>query len=424
MFVFCEVIFIKRFILHCDLDSFYASVECLYNPSIRKYPVAVGGNPNSRHGIILAKNQIAKKFGIKTGEPLWQAKQKCPDLIFVPPNFEKYIKFSRLAKEIYNQYSDQIESYGIDECWVDISGSVSLFGSPEYIAEEIKNKIYKELGITVSIGLSYNKIFAKLGSDMNKPNGISYIYKEDFKETIWHLPASDLLYVGPATSKKLNKMSVRTIGDLAMCDVKYLRAILGKWGEVIKSFALGEDISIVSKIGEENFIKTIGNSITTPRDLVSYDDVKSVFFMLAESVAARLRKHGFKGSTVQIYVRNTGLFSCERQGKLEKPSCISLEIGNMAMKIFEEHFTFPVSLRSIGIRCADLIIKDSNVQLDLFNENENMEKLENLECKIDDIRSLYGYSAIQKGILLLDKNLTHTNVKDAHVIFPQAYRIK
>ena len=236
-----------RVILHSDLNNFYASVECLYNPELQGKPVAVCGSQSSRHGIVLAKNYVAKAMGIKTGEVIWQAKQKCPGLIVVPPNFSLYLKFSRLATEIYRDYTDLIEPFGIDESWLDISSSAGLFGSGEKIAHEIRNRIKEEMGVTVSIGVSFNKVFAKLGSDLKKPDAVTIINQANFRQKIWPLPAKELLYVGRATSKKLDRVGISTIGAIAAAPREFLVNLLGKWGEALWVFANGYDVSIVSR---------------------------------------------------------------------------------------------------------------------------------------------------------------------------------
>ena len=237
-----------RVILHCDMNSFYASVECLYNPSIRNKPVAVGGSVEKRNGIILAKNDVAKRFGVKTGDALWQARQKCPNLVIVPPDFKKYIKLSRLAVEIYNSYTNLVEGFGLDECWLDVTGSTHLFGSGEEIAEAIRQRVKTELGITCSIGVSFNKIFAKLGSDMKKPDAITVITKDNYKSTVWPLPVEDLLFVGRATKQKLNRYGIKTIGDLACSNLSFLETLLGKWGSYLWGYANGLDASTVRDI--------------------------------------------------------------------------------------------------------------------------------------------------------------------------------
>lgn len=408
-----------RTILHCDLNSFYASVECLYRPELFGKPVVVGGDVEARHGIVLTKNTLAKQAGVKTGEALWQAKQKCPGLICLPPDYRKYLRFSRLARNIYADYSDRIESFGIDECWISVTGSTHLFGEGAQIADTIRRRLREELGITGSVGVSFNKIFAKLGSDLKKPDATTIITQENFRDVVWPLPVGELLYVGRSTQNKLENRGVFTIGELARRDVHSLRLQLGVWGETLWNFANGLDNAPVSLSGEESFIKSIGNSTTTPRDLVNEEDVKLVLFVLAESVAARLRCHGLKCRTVAIHVRNNELFSFERQGKLPAPSFISSDIVRRAMELFRQYYTWDKPIRSIGVRGADLVTAARLVQLDLFETNK--EEQEELERTVDRLRERFGPYCIQRCALLQDAKLTGFNPKDDHVIHPISY---
>lgn len=293
-----------RTILHSDLNNFYASVECLRNPEIREKPVIVVGSKEDRHGIVLAKNMIAKQAGVKTGDVYWEAKQKCgKNLVEVQADFVAYLQVSRAVRKIYEDYTDRIEAYGIDECWLDVTAS-GIFGSGDQIAETIRQRVKNELGLTVSIGVSWNKIFAKLGSDMKKPDAVTVITKENYKDKVWKLPVEELLYVGKATKRKLNRIGVMTIGDLARSSEKVLTGLLGKWGEYLYAFANGEDQSQVVPVGEEENVKSIGNSLTVYRDLKDDEDVKMVIYLLADSIAARMRESGMnKARTVHIYAR-------------------------------------------------------------------------------------------------------------------------
>lgn len=411
----------ERTILHVDMNSCYASIECLYNPAIRDLPVAVGGDVEARHGIILAKNQHAKQFGVKTGEALWQAREKCPNLVIVQPHYDRYLRFSALAREIYGNYSDQIESFGLDECWVDVSGSTHLFGNGETIANEIRERVKSELGITVSVGVSFNKIFAKLGSDYKKPDAVTVFTRENYRERIWPLPVSDLLYVGRATTKKLFIRNVKTIGDLANTDPELLRSWFGKVGLILHCFANGMDTSPVMQCGDETIIKSIGNSTTAPRDLLDEQDAKIVYYMLAESVAERLRDHGFLAKTVQISIRDNELYWFQRQAQLKEPSCLSSEICDMAMKLLHENYRWQKPLRSIGVRACDLIPATAPRQLKLFEDEANRERQEKLERTIDDIRRRFGHYAICRAVVESNKTLKHISPKDEHTIHPVGY---
>jgi len=407
----------RRVILHCDLNNFFASVECLYNPAIRNYPVAVCGDQDLRHGIVLAKNYIAKKYGIITGEAIWQAKKKCPDLVVINPNYPLYLRFSKEAQEIYLRYTNLVESFGIDECWMDVSESTRLYGSGENIANEIKETIKSELGITASVGVSYNKIFAKLGSDLKKPDAVTVISEENYKELVWKLPVKELLYVGTSTRRKLNKVGIFTIGDLAETPPSFLRDYLGKWGETLWIFANGLDDTEVTIIDYESIIKGIGNSMTTARDLVNNEDVKLTFCVLAESVAERLRKHNFKGRTIQIYIRDNELNSIERQAKLGFPTYISREILNKSMEIFNNNWNWHKPIRSLGIRATDLVEANTYSQLSIFEAQNKRIKLEALEQSIDMLRERFGHYCVQRALLLKDKSLNANPVED-NVIHP------
>lgn len=406
-----------RIILHSDLNNFYASVECFEGPAFAGLPVAVTGDPDKRHGIVLAKNNLAKAHGVKTGEPLFMAKKKCSNIVFVKSDFEKYSKFSNLAKEIYSEYSDKIESFGPDECWIDITKKGKDINYGKEIAETIRKRIKEELGITVSIGVSFNKIFSKLGSDYKKPDAVTVISRDNYKKIIWPLPVEDLLFVGRSTLSKLKTRGCSTIGDLAKMGKDTLIKLLGKNGLTILSFANGEENSPVMSLEEEYPIKSIGNSTTAFRDLVSDDDIKIIFMNLAESVASRLRNAGAKCTVVQISLRNTGLFSFERQGII-KPTDVSVEIFEKAFSLYKENSNGE-SLRSVGIKAAGLCFEDNYQQTLLESSHE---KLETLENSIDNIRKRFGYFSVCKALLLSDTMLSDFNPISDHAIHPEPFR--
>lgn len=309
-----------RSILHCDMNNFYASVECMLDPALKKYPIAVCGSVEERHGIVLAKNYKAKAFDVKTGDAVWQAKQKCKDLVVVPPHYEEYIKYSKLARSVYERYTDQVEPYGMDECWLDISGTESLFGSPEKVANEIRETMKFELGLTISVGVSFNKIFAKLGSDMKKPDAVTVIPKDTFREKIWGLPAADLLGVGRATQRVLDSYCIRTIGDLANTDPEFLRRRLGKNGVVLWNYANGNDLSLVAKKDFVSPIKSVGHGITTVADLEKPEQVWPVFLELTQDIGHKLRVHGLSAEGVAIHIRDNTLNTRQWQTKIALPT--------------------------------------------------------------------------------------------------------
>lgn len=302
-----------RTILHCDLNNFYASVECLYQPAIRGKPVAVCGDPALRHGIVLAKNNLAKARGVRTGDAIWQAKQKCPGLVCVPPHYARYLQYSRQARRIYEDYTDRVEPFGLDECWLDLTGCEHLHGDGRTVADELRRRIREELGVTASVGVSFCKVFAKLGSDMKKPDATTVIAKDQFRDVVWPLPVGELLYVGRATKRRLERYSIRTIGDLARADYDFIVERLGKMGAVIWGWANGLDSAPVRTAGQEEIIKSIGNSTTAPRDLATEDEVRITLRALSESVAHRLRQHRLLCATVQVHMRLNNLLSFERQ---------------------------------------------------------------------------------------------------------------
>ena len=355
-----------RSILHIDANCFYASVEMLHHPELEGKPLAVGGDPEARHGIVLTANYIAKRKGVKTGMALWQARQVCPDVIFVPPRMELYLRFSRMLLDIYSEYTDKIQSYGCDEAWIQIDESRKIKGDAWQIAEEIRERVKGELGITVSIGISWNKIFAKLGSDYKKPDAVTEISRDNYKMIAWNLPASDLLYVGRKTAPKLAKFGIRTIGDIAKTDPDFLEKHFGKMGLILHMFSNGYDDSSVEKEGYAAPVKSIGNSTTTPRDLENDQDVRIIFQALAESVSARLRKNGFKCNVVGISIRSNDLQHFSRQRKLKSPTNITDEIMETAYDLFCSNYDWKLPIRSLGIRGDDLVLEDIPVQMDLF----------------------------------------------------------
>lgn len=344
-----------RVILHSDINSCYATIEHLHHPELAGKPLAVGEDPEARHGIVLTADYLAKKKGVKTGMALWQAKQVCPEITFVPPNMDLYLRFSRMAHEIYSEYTDLQEPYGIDECWLDVTDSKIIKGDGLTIAKEISSRMKNELGVTVSVGVSFNKIFAKLGSDYKKPDAITTMYKNEFKTKAWKLPVSDLLYVGRATNNKMQKYGIHTIGDLARTDIDWITSVFGKMGAILWSFANGYYESPVKKENTSAPIKSIGNGTITPRDLETDDDVKIVLYNLAESVAARLRKNGFKCRVVEISIRDNKLISFSRQKKLVNATNITGEIAQSAYVLFKENYSWNNPIRSLGVRGSDLV---------------------------------------------------------------------
>lgn len=410
-----------RNILHVDFNCFYASVEMQRHPELRNKPVAVCGSQEERHGIVLTANYLAKPRGVKTGMAIWQAKQHCPNLVIVPPDMGEYIRISKLGRKIYEDYTNQIEPFGLDESWLDVTGSVGLLGSPMKLAREISNRIKFELGITASIGVANNKIAAKLGSDYRKPDAITRIEGDNYQEMVYPLPVEDLLYVGPATKQKLNGVGIRTIGDLARCPVEYLARRLGKMGTVLHTFANGLDTSPVRKSGQSAAVKSVGNSATTPRDLVNDEDVRLMLFLLAESVASRMRDLASRCLVVEMSVRDTGLLTFTRQRKLEVPTCSSAEIAQVAFELFRANYRWDKPVRSVGVRGSNLVEADAGVQTSLLDNDVRREKWERIDAVVDDLRRRYGYMSIRRAVTRTDPLLGRINPKDGHTVHPVGY---
>ncbi len=398
-----------RTILHADLNSCYASVECAINPEYRKVPLAVGGEKELRHGIILAKNELAKQAGVRTGEAIWQAQKKCPNLVVVPPHYELYKDYCERARNIYLQYSDMVESFGPDECWIDVTGSLHLFGDGETIAHLIRNRIRTELDMTVSVGVSWNKIFAKFGSDYKKPDAVTVITPENYRDIVWPCPVCDLLFVGRATERTLRNRGIFTIGDIAQSGLQYMRNALGKNGEALYIAASGEDRSTVKKYYEAEPIKSVGNSTTPPRDMKNMQDARLVLYSLADSVAKRLRTYHLACTGVQIHLRDTELHTLERQKQFSHPVSTAYEICNAGLALLQTHWDFHLPLRSIGIRGINLVPAEKEFQVSLFKEEKQIQNKEILEITADGIREKYGKESICRAVILSDSILGQVN---------------
>jgi len=410
-----------RTILHSDFNNFYASVECLRRPEIADKPVVVVGAKEDRHGVVLAKNMIAKKLGVQTGDVYWQARQKCgTTLVEVSADFVTYLKFSREVRKIYEDYTDRIEAYGIDECWLDVTESLNLFGSGAKIAETVRERVKKEIGLTVSVGVSWNKIFAKLASDMKKPDAVTEITKENYRETVWNLPVEDLLYVGKATKRKLNNIGVKTIGNLAAAREDLLVSLLGKWGSYLYAFANGNDASPVVKAGEAEAVKSIGNSLTVYRDLKDEEDVRMILRLLADSVCSRMREAGLeKAATVHLSARGSDLKEYQKQAKMKRPSGHVTDVAETAFRLFRAVYPWEAYVRALGISVSDF--RFGPEQLDLFGEMEKEDKQKRLDLAVDRLRKKYGHDIIQSAILYKDPKIKGADIKAEHVIHPESF---
>jgi DNA polymerase-4 len=410
-----------RVIFHIDINHCYAQIEEMKYPHLRDVPMAVGGHEEKRHGIILAKNDLAKAAHVLTGESLREARQKCPELLIIPPAYDDYIYYTGLVKDIYRQYADHVESFGLDEAWIDYTDSQKLYGDPVDTAYRIQERVLKEIGLTVSVGISWNKAFAKLGSDMKKPSGMTVITRENYRELVWPLPVGDLLYVGPATLRKLQARGVMTIGDLAGYPRGILHHDLGIAGDMIQMFARGEDPSPVEAAGAEAPIKSVGNSMTLVHDVHTFEEVKPVFWMLCEAVASRARDAGMEGNTVFVSMRTDKLAWAGRQMKLERPTAVSDEIMAAVELLVHMMWHEKVPIRAVGVTLAGLQEASSFRQLSLFEDNSRYETARRCDLAMDEIRSRYGFDSVKRMCTIVDRKLTDFNVKADHTVHPVGY---
>lgn len=390
-----------RVILHCDMNGFFASVELLDYPQLRDKPMAVCGNPDNRHGIILAKNEIAKSYGIVTAETLWQARKKCPQLQTVPPHHDKYKHYSRLINEIYLRYTDMVEPFSVDESWLDVTGSLRLFGTGRQIADTLRETVKKELGLTLSAGVSFNKIFAKMGSDYKKPDATTVITRENFKSLLWPMDIGSMFFVGKATARKLRDFGIKTIGELAMSDKKIISSLLGKQGGVIHDYANGLDMTPVLRYDHLEKVKSIGNGTTFRRNLQGPEDIKVAVMGLSDTVATRLRKHKMKAFGVKVDIKDPDFKVISRQQQLDNPTNLTEIIADTAMKIIKRSWQMRNPIRMLTVTAINLCDENQSQQLSLFSdENVMVEKGERIERTMDDIREKFGSGAINFGSVI------------------------
>ena len=391
-----------RTILHSDMNSFYASVEAMLDPSLKGKAVAVCGAVEDRHGIVLAKSIPAKRAGVKTGMAAWQARQLCPELIIVPPQYDEYIKYSRLAHEIYYRYTDLVEPFGMDECWLDVTASRFQSGTGMDIAEKIRNACREELGLTVSVGVSFNKIFAKLGSDLKKPDAVTQITEENFREKIWPLAADEMIYCGPSTMRKLASYGIHTIGQVAATSPELLRSWFGVRGLDLWVYANGADQSRVMHKDFVSPVKSIGHGITCIADLENEEEVYKVMLELAQDVGHRLRVHGLTAQGVQLWIRGKDLSGMQCQCKLPVRTQLPCEIAAAGFKLFQDRYPWSQTVRAVCIRAIDLVPKSDAEQLSMLIDNERRERRDRLENTIEVLRSRFGKKAVTYAILLGD----------------------
>ena len=387
-----------RVIFHCDLNSFYASVELLAHPELRHLPVAVCGDPASRHGIILAKNEPAKFFRVKTAETIWQAKKKCPDLVLLPAHHGLYRDFSKKVNALYQKYTDLVEPFGIDESWLDVTGTLHLFGGDGgALADRLREEVRSCFGLTVSVGVSFNKVFAKLGSDYKKPDATTVITRENFQNIVWPLPVTDLLYVGRSAAQTFQKFGIQTIGDLAAFDRETLFQFLGKNGIQLHDFASGEDKSPVSPAGQHAPPKSVGNGYTFPKNLQGREEIKAGICQLSDQVAVRLRRCGMKCQGISLSIRDPNFRDINRQVRLDPPTDLARELTQAAMELADSCWNMTSPVRALTVTAIYLVpIDEVGAQMDLFSVGQDTKRmrLERLEGTLDLIRAKYGPGAI------------------------------
>lgn len=419
-----------RDVLHSDINCCYAQIECQARPELRGKPVVVGGDEEARHGIVLAKNLIAKRAGVKTAMALWEARKACPGLVVVPPDYRLYMDVSRRAREIYYDYTDRVEPFGPDEAWLDVTGTRRCLGlSPAEIAREVSERMVAELGISVSVGVSWNKIFAKFGSDYKKPGAVTVITRENYREVVWQAPVRDLLYVGPATERKLHSSGIDTIGQLACASDELLRNRLGKMGFVLRGFARGQDATEVKPYDRDaadvmREIKSYGNGLTAPRDICDPQSAKAYVWMLAESVAQRMREGRARARTVSVGARAADdLCTRSRQCKLPVATDVTLEVARAAWGLLRELEPLDAShpLRGIHVRASDLEPADADLQASLFDPLPRRTEMRELDASVDDLRRRYGNKCVVWGAQLVDEGAASVDAKADNTVHPVSF---
>lgn len=399
----------ERKILHSDANAFYASVECALHPELKGRAVAVCGSAEDRHGIVLAKSELAKRTGIKTGMTNRQAKALCPDLVIVPPHHDIYAKFSKRLHEIYGRYTDFVEPYGLDECWLDVTRCNK---PPLQIAEELRETVKREIGITVSVGVSFNKAFAKLGSDLKKPDAVTEITRENFREKVWRLPCSDLIYCGRATTEKLKSFGIRTIGELAHCKREFLEKQFGKNGGKLWQNANGLDDTPVSRYGEEEQAKQVGHGVTCVADLSDLEEARAVLVALTQEIGHKLRLLKLQANGVQVTVRDNGLAFESWQEKLETPTQSAAVLAAASLDILRKRYQWKRKIRALTVSAIHLESVEAPRQLSLFGETD--EKQRRVEEALDKIKGKFGDGAIRPAVLLGETKLPeHKNGRQA-----------
>ena len=412
-----------RTILHCDMNSFYASVELLEHPELDGKPVAVCGDPHSRHGIILAKNEEAKKYKVQTAETIWQARRKCPDLILLAAHHYKYERFSKIINAIYLRYTDLVEPFSIDESWLDVTGSLSKFGmTGKEIADEIRETVKAETGLRQSVGVSFNKIFAKMGSDYKKPDATTVITRENYKDILWPLPARDLIFVGKSTAAKLENLNIRTIGAIAQADPSMLHRVFGKHGDEMYRYANGLEDSPVARYDAAREYKSVGNGITFRRNLQGREDVRTAVVSLSDRVSVRLRKHGLRASGVKVDIKDPNLRTISRQMQLESSTNSSAEIAKAAMDLIDRNWRYTDPIRLITVTGINISEGMPEEQISLFEPvlEEKRKQNEAIDAAMDSIRDKFGkYSIMHGGALGNDMGISYKESEEEEIEYEE-----
>lgn len=397
----------QRLIFHCDCNNFFASCECLERPELRNVPMAVAGDPESRLGVVVAKNELAKKYGVKTTDTVWQAQRKCPGIVFVPPRHHYYKTISDRVNRIYLDYTDYVEPASIDESYLDMTGAPEFYQlTPQTLADLIRDRVRTEIGITISAGVSFNKAFAKMGSDYQKPDATTVITPDNYRQILWPLPVSDLLYAGRASVEALHRKGIRTIGELAEQPREQIQALLGKGGEALWNYANGLDQEPVRKWGDHPEIKSVSRGMTFRRDLVAREEIRTGVSVLVDEVASNLRDHGMKGSVISVQLKTPDLRVISRQTSLDHATFLQHEIQEVAMRLIDANWREGTPIRAITVGVTKLISQEEEIeQVDLFDfiapteakEKENRKKQEKLEAAVYALRKKMGGEAISLG---------------------------
>ena len=397
-----------RLIFHCDCNNFFASCEILEKPELRDVPLAVAGDPENRLGVVVAKNELAKKAGVKTTDTVWQAKKKCPGIVFVPPRHKFYKEISDRVNGIYRDYSDYVEPASIDESYLDLTGTLDYYGmTARELADTIRERVKREIGVTISVGVANNKVFAKMGSDYKKPDATTVILGEDYKEILWPLPVSDLLFAGKASVKLLNAKDIRTVGDLARQPKERIASLLGRGGETLWAYANGLDAEPVRRWGEKPEVKSVSHGMTFRRDLVTREEIETGVAVQADRIAMSLRRQELKGSVITVQIKTPQLVTISRQVSLNHYTWLEHEIREVAMKLIEEHWHIGDPIRAITVGVSKLVPGSEAVeQLDLFdlmgsgngNGSKDRERQDKMEAAVDAIRRKVGNTAVTPGV--------------------------